>query len=325
MRRREFIAALGGAAAWPLMARAQQSMKIPKVGVLWHAGNEEEEAVFLIPFRQELKKLGWSEGQLILENRYAGERYERYQGYATELVSRNVDVLVATTADGAVAAQHATTTIPIVFVIVGDPVRLKLVDSLAHPGGNITGPSTLLIDIVAKRLEVFREAVPGLSNVALLIDRNVTPTGVVEFFRAAAEKLGLTTQLAEVANPDALESIFSSLSSTDVNGVFVSGSSMLFNERKRVGDLAVAHHLPTTVFDSEMVRAGGLMFYGSSFVTTFRRAAHYVDKILRGAKPADLPVEQPTIFELAVNLKTAAALNLAISPMLLARADEVIE
>jgi putative ABC transport system substrate-binding protein len=140
-----------------------------------------------------------------------------------------------------------------------------------------------------------------------------------------AEKLGLTTQFSEVANPDALEPAFSSMSSNGASGVFVGASSMLFNERRRLASLAEAHHLPTTVFDSEMVRAGGLMFYGSSFVTTFRRAAYYVDKILRGAKPADLPVERPTKFELAINLKTAAALNVTVSPTLLARADEVIE
>jgi putative ABC transport system substrate-binding protein len=191
MRRREFIAGLGGAVAWPLVARGQQSpARTFRIGVLWHADSEEEEAVFLIPFRQELKKLGWPDGQLILENRYAGERYERYQAYAAELVSLNVDVLVASTTESALAAQRATKTIPIVFVVAGDPVRLKLVDSLAHPGGNITGPSTLMTDIVAKRLEVFREAVPSLSNVAVLVDSNVTPSGAIELIRGAGRKIG---------------------------------------------------------------------------------------------------------------------------------------
>src|SRR5262245_14940291 len=323
--RRAFIAGLGGAAAWPLVSRGQQTGKIPRIGILWHANSEEEEAVFLIPFRQELAKLGWPEGRLVLENRYAGERYERFQEHATQLVSLNVNVLLATTAEAALAAQRATATIPIVFVVVGDPVRFKLVDSLAHPGGNITGPSMQSSDIVTKRLGVFREAVPGLSNVALLNDPNATPTRAIEAIRTAAETLGLTTKLAEVANPEALEAAFSNLSSTGINGVFVGGSSMFFNERRRIADLALTYHLPTTVFDLEMVRAGGLMFYGSSVITTFRRAAHYVDKILRGAKPVDLPVEQPTKFELIINMKTANAIGLTIPTTLLARADEVIE
>ena len=324
MRRREFIAALGGAAAWPVLARAQ-SGKIFRIGVLWHAGSEEEEAVFLIPFRQALKDFGWPEGRLVLENRYPAERYERFQGYAAELVSLNVDLIVAVTSEGALAAKRATTTIPIVFVVVPNPVGIELVQSLAHPGGNITGPSILMTDLDGKRLDVFREAVPGLSHVAILADPQAAESEMIKAVRTPAEKMGLTTELVEVPNPEALESAFITLSGGAVNGVFVTGSSMLFNERKRIADLALAHHLPTAVFDLEMVRAGGMVFYGSSIATTFRRAARYVDKILRGAKPADLPVEQPTIFELAINLKTAAALNLTIPPLLLARADEVIE
>jgi putative tryptophan/tyrosine transport system substrate-binding protein len=324
MKRRAFIAGLGSAAAWPAVARAQ-SGKIFRIGVLWHTSSEEEEAIFLIPFRQALKDLGWPEGRLVLENRYPAERYERFQGYAAELVSLNVDLIVAVSSGGALAAKRATTTIPIVFVVAADPVGIKLVQSLAHPGGNITGPSILMTDLNGKRLDVFREAVPGLSHVAILADPRVAESDLVKAVRTPAETMGLTTELVEVPNPEALESAFITLSGGSVNGVFVTGSSMLFNERKRIADLALAHHLPTAVFDLEMVRAGGMVFYGSSIVTTFRRAARYVDKILRGAKPADLPVEQPTIFELAINLKTAAALNLTIPPLLVARADEVIE
>jgi ABC-type uncharacterized transport system substrate-binding protein len=321
--RRVFVPLLIAAAAWPETLRAAGEAR--KVGVLWHAGSEEEEAVFLIPFREELKKLGWPEERLSLENRYPAERYERYQEYAAELVSLNVDLLVAVTSEAVLAAKAATTTIPIVFVVVPDPVGIKAVDSLAHPGGNITGPSILFNDLDSKRLEAFREAVPGLSHLAVLIDPKVMEGNTFEGLRNAAKAFGLTIEVAEVPDPSAMEAVFAKFPQTGVNGVYVTGSSMFFNERSHIADLALRYHLPTTVFDLEMVRAGGLVFYGSSIVTTFRRAAQYVDKILRGAKPADLPVEQPTRFELAINQKTATAMGLTIAPTLLARADEVIE
>jgi putative ABC transport system substrate-binding protein len=321
--RREFVPLLLAAAVWPETLRAAGEVK--KVGVLWHAGSEEEEAVFLVPFRQKLKDLGWPEDRLTLENRYPAERYERYQEFAAELVALNVDLLVAVTAEGALAARKATRTIPIVFVVVPDPLGIRLIDSLAHPGGNITGPSIMFGELDAKRLDVFRKAVPDLSHVAVLIDSNVKEGNTFEGLRNAAKTLGLTTEMAEVPDPGAMQSVFAAFSQTSANGVFVTGSSMFFNERSRIAELALAHHLPTAVFDHEMARAGGLVFYGSSIMTTFQRAAVYVDKILRGAKPADLPVEQPTRFELAINRKTATALGLTIPPMLLASADEVIE
>ena len=299
--------------------------EIRRIGVLWHAGSEEEEAVFLVPFRQALKDLGWPEERLVLENRYPAERYERYQRYAAELVALNVDVLVAVTAEGALAAKTATKTIPIVFVVVPDPLGIKLVDGLAHPGGNITGPSIMFSDLDAKRLDVFREAVPGLSHLALLTNSNVKEGNTFEGLRNAAKTLGLTIELAEVPDPAALQSVFATFPRNGVNGVFVTGSSMFFNERSRIAKLALSYRLPTAVFDLEMARAGGLVFYGSSIATAFRRAALYVDKILRGTKPADLPVEQPTRFELAINQETAKAIGLTIPPLLLARADEVIE
>jgi putative ABC transport system substrate-binding protein len=321
--RREFVPLLVAAATWPATLHAAGEAR--KIGVLWHAGSEEEEAVFLVPFREELKKLAWPEGRLSLENRYPAERFERYQGFAAELVALNVDLLVAVTAEGALAAQAATRAIPIVFVVVPDPVGVKLVDSLAHPGGNITGPSILFIDLDSKRLEAFREAVPGLSHLAILTDVRTKEGNTLEGLRNAAKAFGLSVEVAEVPDPSAMESVFAKFPHTGVNGVYVTGSSMFFNERSRIADLALRYHLPTSVFDLEMVRAGGLVFYGSSIETAFRRAAHYVDKILRGAKPADLPVEQPTRFELAINQKTAAAMGLTIAPTLLARADEVIE
>ena len=321
--RRQFVPLLIAAAAWPETLRAAGEARM--VGVVWHAGSEEEEAVFLIPFREELKKLGWPEGRLSLENRYPAERFERYQGFAAELVALNVDLLVAVTSEGALAAQAATRTIPIVFVVVPDPVGIKLVDSLAHPGGNITGPSILINDLDAKRLDVFREAVPGLSHLGVLADPKVRGGNTFEGLRNAAKTLGLTIDIAEVPDPAGMESVFAAFRQTGVNGVFSTESSKFFNERSRIAEVALAYHLPTVVFDLEMVRAGGLVFYGASIESTFRRAAHYVDKILRGAKPADLPIEQPTRFELAINQKTATALGLTVPPTLLARADEVIE
>jgi len=321
--RREFVPLLIAATAWPETLRAAGEAR--KIGVLWHAGSEEEEAVFLIPFREELKKLGWPEGRLSLENRYPAERYERYKGFAEELVALKVDLLVAVTAEGALAAQAATKTIPIVFVVMPDPVGMHLVDSLAHPGGNITGPSILINDLDSKRLDLFRVAVPGLSHLAVLADPRVRGGNTFEGLRNAAKTLGLSIEMSEVSDPEAMQSVFAAFSQTGVNGVFVTESSMFFNERSRVAELALAHRLPTTVFDLEMVRAGGFVFYGSSIMTTFQRAAVYVDKILRGTKPADLPVEQPTRFELAINQKTAGALGLTIPPTLLATADQVIE
>jgi putative ABC transport system substrate-binding protein len=321
--RREFVPLLIAAAACPTALHAAGEAR--KIGVLWHAGSEEEEAVFLIPFREELKRLGWTEGRLSLENRYPAERFERYKGFAEELVALKVDLLVAVTPEGALAAKEATKTIPIVFVVMPDPVGMHLVDSLAHPGGNITGPSILINDLDSKRLDLFRVAVPSLSHLAVLADPRVRGGNTFEGLRNAAKTLGLSIEMAEVSDPEAIQSVFAAFPQTGVNGVFVTESSMSFNERSRIAELALAHRLPTTVFDLEMVRAGGFVFYGSSIMTTFQRAAVYVDKILRGTKPADLPVEQPTRFELAINQKTAGALGLAIPPTLLTTADQVIE
>jgi len=218
--RREFLPLLVAAAAWPEALRAAvEARKV--IGVLWHAGSEEEEAVFLVPFRQELKDLGWPEGRLALENRYPAERFERYKGFAAELVALNVDLLVAVTPEGALAAKEATKTIPIVFVVMPDPVGMHLVDSLAHPGGNITGPSILINDLDSKRLDLFRVAVPDLSRLAVLTDPRVRGGNTFEGLRNAAKKLGLSIEMAEVADPEAMQSVFAAFPQTGVNGVFV--------------------------------------------------------------------------------------------------------
>ena len=330
MKRREFIALLGGGAvAWPLQGRAQQSRKLPRIGVLWHAGNEVEEAKYLAALRQGFNDLGYVEGKTyVLENRFAAEKYERFNSLAAELVAAKVDVLVAITPEAALAAQHATATIPVVFAVVGNPVGAKLVDSLARPGRNITGLSNVLIDLTGKRLELFKDAIPTLLHVILLVNPNAyrIQAGIdqVERHRSAAAALGLMVQEIATPDPNSIESEFSVIADR-TSGLVIVPDSMLFNERKHIAELALAHRLPSMAFNAEMVEAGLLMSYGASFLVQFRQVAVYVDKILKGAKPADLPVEQPVQFELIINSKTAKALHLDIAPSLLARADEVIE
>jgi putative ABC transport system substrate-binding protein len=329
MKRREFIALLGCVAVtWPVVGRAQQGRKIPRIGVLWHAGSAEEEGTLLNALRQGFSDLGYVEGKTIeLENRFAAEEYERFNSLAVELVRLKVDVLVAVTLPAALAAQRATTTMPVVFVLVANPVRSKLVDSLARPGRNLTGLSHIGADLIAKRLEFFKEVVVGLSRAALLVnprDQENTRRNVEEV-QAAATILNVTIRPVEVRSPGDLEAALSAIAQDRFDGVILGNDAMLFNERRRIAELALARGLPTSVFTREMVESGGLMSYATNVPTLFRRAAAYVDKILKGAKPTDLPVEFPTKFELVINLKTAKALGLTVPPSLLARADEVIE
>jgi len=326
MRRREFMGLVGGAAiTWPLAARAQQSRKIPRIGVLWHAGSEQEEAVYLGALRQGFAEIGYVEGKhFVLENRFAAEQYERFNTLAAELVKVNVDILVAVTPVAARAAQRATTTIPVVFVIVSDPVGLKLVDSLARPGGNITGLSNVTVDLSGKRLEFFKEAVPGLSQVALLSNPHYQLTQrILDDYRAAARALGLQVQELQASTPDAIEPAIAAVITP--SGLVLINDAMLFNERQHIAELALARSLPSLSWVAEITDAGLLISYGPSYLLQFRQVAKYVDKILKGAKPADLPVEQPTQFELVINSRTANALGLNIPPFLLARADRVIE
>jgi putative ABC transport system substrate-binding protein len=325
MRRREFVTLLGGAAVWPLVARAEQGTKIWRVGVLWYAANEREEAPFLNPFRQYLSELGYVEGKnLILENRFPAEQYDRFNAFAAELVEARVDVIVAPVIPAALAAQRATTAIPIVFLVINDPVGLKLVDSLAHPGRNITGLSNVQTDLSGKRLELFKDAIPTLLQVTLLSNPNFQTTKrFLNDYRAAARSLGLTVHEVEASTPEAIEPAIKAVAKE--SGLVVVGDNMLFNERKRIADLALANGLPSISNFAEWVDVGLLMSYGPNILDQFRRAAAYVDRILKGEKPADLPVEQPATFELVVNVKTANALGLSIPPALLARTDRVVE
>jgi len=333
LRRREFITLLGGAAvatsaSWLLAAPAQQSPgKIPVVGVLWHAASAEEEDVYLSVSRKALHDLGYIEGKNIrLEHRFPAENPDRFRTCARELVEGKADAIIAVTTLGAVELKKLTSTIPIVFVIVPDPVGFGLVESLARPGGNATGLSLMATDLSGKRLGLLKEAVPNLSRVALLVD----PTDPFRqrTFKAnqvAAEALGISIWPAEIAAPDDVEPVFAKITQDRADGVVFGAGSLLFNLRARIGASALAHRLPALAYIAEEVPSGLLMSYGQDLPDYFRRAAAYVDRILKGAKPADLPVEQPTKFKLLLNLKTAKALGLTIPEPFLQHADEVIE
>jgi putative ABC transport system substrate-binding protein len=325
MRRREFIAFLGTSALpWTLPANAQSGRKIARIGVLWHAGSAEEEREYLTVLVKAFGDLGYIEGKNVeFLNKFPAEQLDRYPVLARELVDSNVDVAIAVALPGAVALKQITSTIPVVFVIVPDPIGLGLVAGLAHPGSNLTGLSLLSIDLSGKSLALLKEAAPNLSSVALFLDPQVQRR-LIPAYAAAAKSLGLSFRSVEISAPDTIEPAFARAQSDRVDGIVVAGS-MLFNERARVGASALAHGMPAITYVSEMVPYGLLMSYGPDFPDYFRKAAGYADKILRGAKPADLPVEQPTRFKLKINLKTAKALGLTIPPSLLVTADELVE
>lgn len=328
MRRRDFIA---GAAASvvpePRRARAQAT-KLPVVGVLWHAANAQEEAPFLEPFRDALRGLGYIEGKNIaLELRFPAERPELFASMAHDLVERRVDVLVAVTPVAAAAAKHATSTIPTVFVIHPNPVEAGIVASLAHPGGNITGLSNLIVELSAKQIELLREIVPGLKRIGVLVVPSFGPAGP-RFFdeaAAAANRFGIEAIRHDVATPNEFDPAFVELRRRGVDALLLAPTSIFFPERERIAQLALANRLPTVAINEVMVRSGLFLWYGPNFQSLFRQAAQYVDRILKGARPADLPVQQPTKLELVINLTSAKALGLALPPAILARADEVID
>jgi putative ABC transport system substrate-binding protein len=331
MRRREFLLLItvSAIATATQTARAQRNVsRIPRVGVLWHAANEEEEAVYLAAVRRGLSDFDYVEGRsIVLENRYPAENPERFNSLAAELAASKVDILVAITRPAALAAQRATTTIPIVFVAIPDPVGSKLVASLGHPGGNITGLSNFALDLTAKRLEHLKELVPGVSRVALLVNPNDRDSArrYIEEAQGAAAKLRVELHSFEVRARADLAAAFSGMRDKQINGIVVTQDGLFFAARKDVADLALTHRLPLTVYSRETVEAGAFASYGPSNLSIFRRSGFYIDKILKGTKPADLPVEQPTKFEFIVNLKTAKALGLDVPLHLQQRADEVIE
>jgi putative tryptophan/tyrosine transport system substrate-binding protein len=329
MRRREFVTLVGGAvAAWPLAARAQQSAsKIPVVGVLWHAGNADEEEIFLNVLRRAFNDLGYIEGKnIVLEHRFPAENPERFRVLARELVDSKVDALIAVTTLGAIALKKLTSTIPIVFVLVGDPVGAGLVENLARPGGNATGFSIMQVDLSGKCLGLLKEAVPNLSRVALLFDP-ADPFGQrsLKAYQAAAAALGLSVSPAYLTGAADIEPAFAKMTQENADGIIFGSGSVLFNLRAQLGASVLAHRLPAMSYVAEEVPYGLLLSYGQNIPDYFRRSVSYVDRILKGAKPADLPVEQPTKFELVLNRKTAKTLGLVLPQTLIVSADEVIE
>ena len=326
--RAAFAIALALVAA-PAGATAQQATGIPRIGYLSGARQAVSPHLYEA-FRQGLRDLGYVEGRnVVIEYRDVEGKPERFPALAKELVALKVDVIVAPTTLGALAARQATTTVPIVFATSGDPIRSGLVSSLGRPGGNVTGLSVIASDLVGKRLELLTQAVPGLKRVAILWQPGsmgeAVDTEMMKGAEVAAQALGLQLHPVEAREPADIDRAFTAMTRARVGALTVFGATMFVNERKRVVDLAARNRLPAVYTSREYTDAGGLMSYGPNFTDLYRRAAAYVDRILKHASPADLPVEQPTKFELVINLKTAKALRLAIPQPMLAQADRVIE
>jgi putative ABC transport system substrate-binding protein len=326
MRRRAFITLLGSAAAtWPVTARAQQGAKLPTVGFL-DSSTPSNQGNRLAPFVQRLRELGRIEGRTVaIEARWAEGRNERSAEIAAEFVRLKVDVIVAAGTANTAAAKQATSVIPIVFVSTGDPVGTGLVASLARPGGNVTGLSNQNNDIAGKRVELLRAVVPGLRRLAIMANVGNDATALeMREVQAAARTLGLEAVTLEIRRVEDIAPAMEALKSrADALSVIVDGLTL--SNRARINILALGAQVPTMLDTRELLDSAGLMSYGASIQDLFRRAGDYVDKILRGTKPADIPVEQPTKFELVVNLITAKALGLTVPTTLLSTADEVIE
>ncbi len=327
LRRREFVTLLGCAvAAWPRAARAQQSGKASRVGFL---GNSTAalEANLVEPFRDGLRNLGYEEGRnILIEYRWAEGKYERFPTLIAELIALNVDVIVTAGTPASLAVKKATSSIPLVMVAVGEPVATGLVASLARPGGNITGVTSISPEIEGKRLELLREVVPQISHIAVLWNAG-SPVQVIQEreTRTAADLLGMKMLSLGVRTLEEIEGAFTTIVRERPGALFVLADRLFLHNRARIMNFAAQQRLPGVHAYRELVEAGGLMSYGPSYAGMHRRAAYFVDRILKGSNPGDLPVERPTTFELVINLKTAKALGLDVPPMLLARADEVIE
>jgi putative ABC transport system substrate-binding protein len=331
MRRREFISALVGASVRPLAARAEQPKKVPRIGFLATGSLESSEArATLNAFYQGLREHGYIVGEnVIVEVRAADSKIERFPALASELVGLNLDLIVASNSVAGRAVQQATTTIPIVIPVMGDPVGDGLVAGLARPGENITGLTFLGPQLVPKRLALLKEALPKATRVAALWHPGAYGTRTMDDMMSEAEgaarTLGLQLRLIAVRGPDELDKAFSAIADERADALMVFPSPMLFAERKRIVDLAAKLRLPLISMGKEFVQLGGLISYGADITDSFRLSGAYVDKVLKGARPADLPVAQPTKFELFINLKTARVLGIDIPATLLALADQVIE
>jgi putative ABC transport system substrate-binding protein len=327
VNRRAFLGVLGTLSAAPSFAWAQPASRVYRIGFLMTAPRSAQDDPVLDVFWARLRELGYVEGRnLVVERRYTGGVNERYRGLAKELVTLKVDLIIAPGAPAALAAKEATSTIPIVTVLVSDPVGVRLIASLARPGGNVTGTSSAAADVTAKELELLKEVLPRLSRVAVLSNPTAQMHATfLKELKAAAATLRVRLQTIEVRTPKDIESAFPVITKEGAEALIPVDDPFMYQQRRRVADLAVQHRLPTVSFQRLYPEAGALMSYGASFTDLYRRAATYVDKILKGAKPADLPVEQPTKFELVIDLKTAKAHGLTIPPSLLQRADEVIQ
>jgi putative tryptophan/tyrosine transport system substrate-binding protein len=326
MKRREFITLVGGAAAaWPLAARAQQTGKLPTIGFLG-GGAPTSQRTWVEAFLRRLHELGLTEGRTIaVEYRWANGRSDSLPEIAAEFVRLKVALIYAVGTESALAAKQATSVIPIVFPVAGDPVGTGLVASLARPGGNVTGLSNFAVDLAAKRLEILRDVFPSLSRLAILANPAYSG-GMLEVgqIQAAARTLGIDISPLEFRRAEDIAPAFDAIKGR-AEVLYVVGDPLANTQRMRINTFALAERLPTMYVQREFVETGGLMSYGPNYPDLNRRAADYVDKILRGTKPADLPVEQPTKFDLVINQITARALGLYVPPTLLVRADEVIE
>ena len=323
--RRKFLIAAGSLLAFPLATVAQQPGKVPRIGYL-SSLSPSVTALWDQAFRQGLRDLGWVEGKNIsIDYRYAEGRTDRLPDLAADLVRQKVDVIVTSVTPDALAAQKATKVIPIVMATTGDPVAIGLVDNLARPGGNITGLSQIGGELNGKRLELLKEIVPQLSRVAVLWNpQNAGATISWKSIQLAARQLGVGLHSLEARSPNDFAKAFEDAARARAGGLIIIADPLFGGNLKRIADLAATNRLPSIFQTREFVDAGGLMAYGPDRSALFRRAAAYVDKILKGAKPSELPVEQPTKFELVINLKTAKAIGLAIPRSVLLRVDEII-
>jgi putative ABC transport system substrate-binding protein len=325
VRRRDFIRAVAGlAAAWPFAARAQTPRKLPTIGLLIPA-TRRGHGPWFDSLVQRLNELGWIEGRTVMiEQRYADGRSDRYDDIAAEFVRLNVDLIVTTGAAGQ-QARRATSVIPIVLPLSGDPVSVGLAASLARPGGNVTGLSIMQTDLASKRFDLLREVIPNIRRLAIIVNGGV-PDVVLEAnqVQALAQSTGIEISALKIWRPEEIMPALESLNDHP-DALYVTADALLNSHRISINTFALSARIPTMLGFRELVEAGGLMCYGPNYTSMFRRAAEYVDKILRGAKPADMPFEQATKFDLAINLATARALGLKIPESFLLRADEVIE
>jgi putative ABC transport system substrate-binding protein len=326
MRRRDLIFVLGAVAVWPFSARAQQPGEVPRVGFLGNS-TAELEANLIGPFREGLRDLGYAEGRnIVIEYRWAQGKYERFPALIAELIAQKVDVIVTAGTPATLAVKKATNSVPLVMVAVGDPVGTGIVESLRRPGGNITGLTSISPELDGKRLELLREVVPNVSHVAVLWNA-ASPLQVIaeKATRTAADALHMKMLSLGVRSKKDIDGAFATILGQRPEALLVLADRLFLHHRQPIMDFAARHRLPGVHAYRELVEVGGLMSYGPSYADMHRRAAWYVDRILKGAKPTDLPVEGPALFELVVNLKAAKALGLALSPALIARVTEVIE